>query len=76
MTERDRLLHRKRTKAYLDSGPTLLLQQHVLGLHITVDYFVSVQGVQALEQGVRELAHQLQGETLELVLLDQLVQVD
>ena len=41
-----------------------------------MDYFVSVQGVQALEQGVRELAHQLQGEALELVLLDQLVQVD
>jgi len=60
----------------LDSGPTLLLQQHVLGLHITVDYFVSVQRVQALEQGVRKLAHQLQGEALELVLLDQLVQVD
>ena len=76
MAERDRLLHRKRIWAYLDSGPTLLFQQHVLGLHITVDYFVSVQGVQALQQGVRELAHQLQGEALELVLLDQLVQVD
>ena len=69
-------MDKKRIKAYLDSGPALLLQQHVLGLHITVDYFVSVQGVQALQQGVRKLAHQLQGEALELVLLDQLVQVD
>jgi hypothetical protein len=62
--------------SYLDSAPALLLQQHILRLHITVDYFVPVQRVEALQQRVGEFAHELEGEALELVLLDQFVQVD
>ena len=38
--------------------------------------FVSVEQVQALKQTVSKLSHQLQRESLEFVLLDQLVQVD
>ena len=61
--------------SYLDSAPALLLEQHVLRLHVAVDDLVPVEQVQALQQRVRELAHQLQREALELVLLDELVQV-
>ncbi len=53
----------------------LLLQQDILRLQVTVDDAVLVESVQALQNGVRELAHELQAEALELVLLDQLVQV-
>lgn len=62
--------------SYLDPAPSLLLEQHVLRLHVAVDDLVPVEEVQALQQRVRELPHQLQREALELVLLDQLVQVD
>ncbi len=41
-----------------------------------MDDLVPVEQVQALQQRVRELPHQLQREPLELVLLDQLVEVD
>ena len=62
--------------AYLYAAPTLLLEQYVFRLHVTVNDFVSVEQVQALEQTVSKLSHQLQRESLEFVLLDQLVQVD
>ena len=62
--------------AYLYAAATLLLEQHVFRLHVTVNDFVSVEQVQALEQTVSKLSHQLQRESLEFVLLDQLVQVD
>lgn len=54
----------------------MLFQQHVLRLHVAVYNSVLVQCVEALEQAVRELAHELQREPLEFVLLYQLVQVD
>jgi len=41
-----------------------------------VDDFVPVQRIQTLQKAVGELPNQLQGEALELVLLDQLVEVD
>jgi hypothetical protein len=41
-----------------------------------VDDLVPVEQVEALQQRVRKLSHQLEAEALELVLLDQLVQVD
>ena len=62
--------------SYLNSAAALLLEEDVLRLHVAVDDLVAVEQVEALQQRVRELAHQLQGEALELVLLDQLVQVD
>lgn len=62
--------------SYLDAAATLLLEEDVLRLHVAVDDFVPVEGVETLEQRVRELAHQLEAEALELVLLDELVQID
>ncbi len=62
--------------AYLNSAATLLLEQNILRLHVTMDDFVSVEQVQALEQRMGEFSHQLQAESLELVLLDQLVEID
>lgn len=53
-----------------------MLEQHVLRLHVAVYDPILVEGVEALQQAVRELPHQLQREPLELVLLYQLVKVD
>lgn len=61
--------------SYLNAGPPLLLEQHVLRLHITVYNFVSPERVKTLQQTVGELPNQLEREPLELVLLDQLVKV-
>ena len=61
---------------YLDSGSSLLLEKHILRLHITVNDLVAVESVEALQKAVGELADQLQREALELVLLYQLVQID
>ena len=61
--------------SYLNAGPPLLLEQHVLRLHITVYNFVSPERVETLQQTVGELPNQLEREPLELVLLDQLVKV-
>lgn len=41
-----------------------------------MDDFVPVQCIQTLQKAVGELPNQLQGEALELVLLDQLIEVD
>lgn len=41
-----------------------------------MNYLVAVQRIQALQQRVAELSHQLNTEALKLVLLDQLVEVD
>lgn len=60
---------------HLDPRASLLLEQHILGLHVAVYDAALAERVQALQQRVRELAHQLQREALELVLLYQLVQV-
>lgn len=59
--------------AYLYAGSSLLLEQHVLWLHVTVYDSVLVQCMQALQQTVGKFANELQGEPLELVLLYQLV---
>lgn len=53
-----------------------MLEQYVFWLHVAVYDSVLVERVQALQQAVRELADELQRESLELVLLYQLVQVD
>lgn len=60
---------------YLDATATMLFKQDVLWFQVTVDDPVSVQGVQALQDGVSELPDQKQAEALELVALDKLVQV-
>ena len=47
--------------SYLNSAAALLLEEDVLRLHVAVDDLVPVEQVQALQQRVRELAHQLKG---------------
>ena len=42
---------------------------------ITVNDFLSVEDLQALQDGVRETADERNRETVEMVLLDQLIQV-
>jgi len=61
---------------HLDAAATLLLEQHILRLHVAVYNLVLVERIQAEQQRVRELAHELQTEALEVVLLDELVQID
>ncbi len=63
-------------ESYLDSTPSLLLQKHVLGFHITVNDFVLCEGVETLEEGVSKLPDQLETKALELVLLDEFVEVE
>ena len=62
--------------SYLNSAAALLLQEDVLRLHVAVDDLVPVEEVEALQQRVGELADELEAESLELVLLDELVEVD
>ena len=45
--------------SYLNSAAALLLEEDVLRLHVAVDDLVPVEQVQALQQRVREFAHQL-----------------
>ena len=61
--------------SYLDAAATLLFEQDVLRLEVTVDDSVPAQGLQALQNGVGKLPDQWQTEALELVALDKLVQV-
>lgn len=61
--------------SYLDAAASLLFEQDVLWLEVTVDDSVPAQGLQALQNGVCKLPDQRQAEALELVSLDKLVQV-
>lgn len=65
----------RKQAVYLDATASLLLEQDVLGLQVTVDDAVLVQGVETLQDGVGELPDQQEAEALELVLFDELVQV-
>lgn len=67
--------HERARSSYLDAAASLLFEQDVLWLEITVDDPVPAQGLQALQDGVCKLSDQRQAETLELVALDELVQV-
>lgn len=59
----------------LDATASLLFEQDVLWLEVTVDDSVPAQGLQALQDGVCKLPDQRQAEALELVALDKLIQV-
>lgn len=61
--------------SYLDAAASLLFEQNVLWLEVTVDDSVPAQGLQALKNGVCKLPDQRQAEALELVALDKLIQV-
>lgn len=61
--------------SYLDATASLLFEQDVLRLEVTVDDSVPVKGLQALQDGVCKLSDQWQAEALELVAFDKLVQV-
>lgn len=60
----------------LDPTPPKLFEENVLGFEVAVNDSVSVEGLQAQENGMGKLSHQSQAKALELVLLDELVQVD
>lgn len=60
---------------YLDATASLLFEQDVLWLEVTVYDSVPVQGLQALQDGVCKLSDQWQAEALELVAFDKLIQV-
>ena len=49
---------------YLDSRSALLLEQHVLWFHITMNDFVFVEHVQTLQHAVGKLADELKTEAL------------
>ena len=55
----------------LTSGP----QQDVLGLQVAMDDSLAFQHAQAVQQGGAELTYQGHSESLEVVLLDQLIKV-
>lgn len=61
--------------SHLDATSTLLFEQDVLWLEVTVDDSVSAKSLQALQNGVCKLPDQWQAEALELVAFDELVQV-
>lgn len=61
--------------SYLDATASLLFEQDVLWLKVTVDDSVPAQGLQALQDGVCKLSDQRQAKALELVALDQFIQV-
>lgn len=61
--------------SYLDAATSLLFEQDVFWLEVTVDDSVPAQGLQALQNGVCKLPDQWQAEALELVALDKLIQV-
>lgn len=61
--------------SYLDAAASLLFEQDVFRLEVTVDDSVPAQGFQALQDGVSKLPDQRQAETLELVALNKLIQV-
>lgn len=61
--------------SYLDATASLLLEQDVLWLQVTVYDSVPAQSLQALQDGVCKLSDQRQAEALELVAFDKLIQV-
>ena len=61
--------------SYLDAAASLLFEQDVFWLEVTVDDSVPAQGFQALQDRVCKLSDQWQAEALELVAFDQLIQV-
>lgn len=61
--------------SYLDAAASLLFEQDVFRLEVTVDDSVPAQGLQALQNGVSKLPDQRQAETLKLVALYKLIQV-
>lgn len=65
----------KHANSYLNATASLLLQENVFRLHITMDDFVFIKGVQAQEEAVSKLANQLQTEAHEFVFLYKLVEV-
>lgn len=69
-------IHKEVRRTHLNSGASLLFEQYIFWLHVAMYNPTFVQRMQALQQAVGELAHQLQGEPLKLVFLYQLVQVD
>lgn len=62
-------------KSYLNATASLLLQQYVLRLHITMDDFVFIQGVQTQEEAVSKFANQLEAEAHKFVFLYKLIEV-
>lgn len=66
----------KKHESYLNSRAALLLQQNIFRLHVAVNNFKFIESVQALKQRMSKLADELEAESLEFVLLDQLVKVD
>lgn len=61
---------------YLDSRLVRLLEQNVLRLHIAVDDIVFALKLQGLQDLDREPPHQGELNTLKIVDLDELIQVD
>lgn len=61
--------------SYLDATASLLFEQDILWLEVTVDDSVPAQGFQALQDRMCKLSDQWQAEALELVAFDQLIQV-
>ena len=45
--------------AYLNTTPTLLFEENVFRLHVTVYDFVSVEQVQTLEKAMSKLSYKL-----------------
>lgn len=54
----------------------MLFQQNVLRLQVTVDDLESIERLETLKQRMSKLSNELETESLEFVLLDQLVEVD
>lgn len=66
----------KRKSSHLNSRPSLLFQQNVLRLQVTVNDLESIERLETLKQRMSKLSNELETESLEFVLLDQLVEVD
>ena len=60
---------------YLDATASLLLEEDVFGLQIAVNDAVFLERIEALEDAVGELAHELKTKTLKFVLLNEFVEV-
>ena len=60
---------------HLDAAAALLLEKHIFRFEVAVNDAVFLERIEALEDAVGELAHELKTESLEFVLLDEFVEV-